>query len=74
MNARTRTNLTLDANLVARAKAEGINVSRAAEEGLSRAVRAAERARWMAENRAAMESNKDWIDKNGIPLSEYRMF
>ena len=29
---------------------------------------------WIEENRAAFAYWNDWIDKNGIPLSEYRQF
>lgn len=71
---RRPTNLSLDAELVADARAFDINVSRACEEGLENAVRAERRRRWIEENREAMEAANDWVARNGVPLAEYRHF
>ncbi|TPE59588.1 post-segregation antitoxin CcdA [Sandaracinobacter neustonicus] len=72
--ARKPTNLSLPAELVAEARALEVNISRACEEGLERQVAAARRARWLAENRAALDSSNDWADANGLPLAAQRLF
>ncbi len=71
---RRATNISLPAKLVDEAKQLGINVSRSCEEGLAKAVKAQREAEWLAENCKALESNHAWIEKNGIPLSQYRKF
>lgn len=72
--ARRAANVTLDSDLLAEAKDLGINISRAAEAGLSEAVRKAKAEQWLEENRPALESSNDWIEKNGLPLEKYRQF
>ncbi|WP_028971017.1 type II toxin-antitoxin system CcdA family antitoxin [Novosphingopyxis baekryungensis] len=77
MNAlppRKATNLSLDAALVDDARALDVNLSRAAEEGLRKAVAAEKGRRWLEENRAAIESSNDYIRKHGLPLAKYRQF
>lgn len=75
MNAhpRKRTNVTLDAGLIERARAAGVNLSRAAETGVEAAVREAERARWIEENRAALDSSNEWVARNGLPLADVQV-
>lgn len=68
------TNVSLDPDLVAEAKELGINISRACEQGLLVQIRQARRENWLRDNKAAMESWNEWIEKNGIPLAEYRKF
>lgn len=71
---RKSTNLSLNARLVAEAKDLRINISRVAEEGIARAV-AEEKARlWKIENREAIESMNEYVEKHGIPLAEFRQF
>ncbi|TPJ18582.1 post-segregation antitoxin CcdA [Mesorhizobium sp. B2-7-3] len=66
--------LSIDSNLMREAKGLNVNVSRAAEAGIAEAV-AAEKARlWKLENRTTMDTWNDYIDKNGIPLEQYRQF
>ncbi len=71
---RKATNVSLNSELVAEAKRLGINVSRACEAGLERDVKKAAEAKWLEENRPAMEEWNRWIEKNGIPYSEHRRF
>lgn len=73
MNKRAA-NLSVDAALLGEAKALGLNLSATFEAGLRDAVRAAKAAQWQADNRAAMQSSNDWIEKHGLPLAEYRQF
>jgi antitoxin CcdA len=71
---RKATNLSIDAKVLADAKALDINVSRAAETGIVEAVRTEKNKRWLAENREALESSNAWVEKNGLPLAKYRQF
>lgn len=64
------TNLSLDKELLKDAKALGVNISAAAEQGVRQALRDA----WLTENRASMKAWDEWVEKNGLPLEEYRMF
>lgn len=68
------TNVSLTASLVEEARDIGINVSQACEEGLAAAVKAEKERRWLEENAKAIERFNEWIETNGIPLSEYRQF
>ena len=69
-----RVNLTLDPALVAEARTLGLSISQASNQGLAVAVKAARSARWLEENRAALESSNKWVEANGLPLAKYRMF
>lgn len=73
MNKRAA-NLSVDAALLDEAKALGLNLSATFEAGLRDAVRAAKAARWQADNRAALQSSNDWVEKHGLPLAEFRQF
>lgn len=72
--ARKATNLTLNVDLLAEAKSLSVNVSRAAETGISQAVRAEKERRWIEENREALEGWNAWVNEHGLPLAKYRMF
>lgn len=76
MNSHTRkpTNLSLDAALLAEAKALKVNLSRAAEDGVRSAVAAAKSEQWKAENAAAIRSSNAYVEKYGLPLDRYRQF
>jgi antitoxin CcdA len=67
-------NVSIDAALTAEARSLNLNVSRACEAGLSAAVAQARRDLWIDQNKDAMESWNDWIDKHGLPLAEHRQF
>ena len=71
---RKSTNLSLDAKLIDEAKALNVNLSRAAEEGVRRAVKKAKEDEWLAENAEAIASYNRWVDENGLPLAEYRPY
>ena len=72
--ARKATNLSIDAAILADAKALEINVSRAAETGIAEAVRNEKSRRWLEENREAFESSNAWVEKHGLPLAKCRQF
>lgn len=62
---RRRVNLTIREDLVADAKALGVNASRAAEAGLSDAVRKAKEEAWLRENRDAINAYNERIEREG---------
>jgi antitoxin CcdA len=72
--SRKATNVSLDAALLAEAKALRINVSQAAESGLSRAVADKRAELWLAANRDALESSNAYVEQNGLPLARHRNF
>jgi len=72
--SRRAANVTLPEGLVREAKALGINLSQACERGLAAEVARARARAWQAENRAAMEAWNDHVERNGLPLAEYRQF
>ena len=73
-SSRKPTNLTLDEDLVSAARALNVNVSRAAEEGIARAIRAERERRWREENAEAVRQSNDYVEKHGLPLSPHRQF
>ena len=72
--ARRATNLHLETDLVDEARSLGVNLSRAAEAGLRRAVAEEKARRWREENREAMLSCNAWVEEHGLPLAKHRMF
>ncbi|MBC7154504.1 MAG: type II toxin-antitoxin system CcdA family antitoxin [Rhodobacteraceae bacterium] len=68
------TNLTIDPVLLDEARALNINLSATFEASLRDAVRARKAAAWLEENRAAIQSSNDWVEKHGLPLEKYRQF
>jgi antitoxin CcdA len=68
------TNLSLSAALVDEAKELGINISQAAAAGLQEAVGKRRAEQWLRENRAALKSYNEFVNKNGLPLDKFRLF
>jgi antitoxin CcdA len=66
---RRSTSLTLDGRLLDEARELGVNVSRAAEDGVALAIRAARARRWREENAAAIDDYNHYVDARGAPLS-----
>lgn len=71
---RKATNITLALDVYERAKDLGINFSRTCEQALREAIKAEEGRRWAEENAEFIRNTNDWVEKNGLPLAEYRMF
>jgi antitoxin CcdA len=71
---RKSTSMNLDGEVIAEAKALGINLSKAAENGIANAIKS-ERARmWKSENAGAITDYNDMIASAGVPLSQFRKF
>ena len=68
------TNVSLTEQLLTEAKALRINISQAAEAGVAQAVAEKRAALWVKENAKAFECWNDYIEKNGLPLDQYRSF
>jgi antitoxin CcdA len=68
------TNLSLRVDLVRRAKALDLNLSEVVEHALQKAILEAERARWLAENEAAIDYYNDFVEKHGVFGEEFRPF
>lgn len=73
-STRRSTNVSLSAQLLAEARALDVNISRAAEQGLVRAIAERRAALWLEENRSALESSNAYVERSGLPLAPYRSF
>lgn len=68
------TNLSLRIDLVERSKALGLNLSQVVERALEVAIVDAERARWLAENEAAIDQYNAFVEQHGLFGDEFRAF
>ncbi len=73
-NARKAANLSLDESLVSEARNLKINISRAAEDGIARAIKAERERLWRLENAVAIRLENEYVEKHGLPLAKYRQF
>jgi antitoxin CcdA len=71
---RAKVNLTLDREVAAEARELGLNMSRLAEEAIAGAVKAERNRRWKEQNRAAIDGYNAFVERHGVPFSEYRKF
>ena len=74
IEARRPANLSIDSGLLSEAKQLGLNISRAAEDGLRAAVSHAKAEQWKRENAVAIQFSNEWVRNNGLPLEKYRLF
>ncbi|AYG57699.1 type II toxin-antitoxin system CcdA family antitoxin [Rhizobium jaguaris] len=72
--ARKAANLSLDESLVSEARGLKINISRAAEDGIARAIKAERERLWLLENAEAIEQANAYVEKHGLPFGKYRQF
>ncbi|SCX06938.1 MULTISPECIES: type II toxin-antitoxin system CcdA family antitoxin [Agrobacterium] len=72
--ARKAANLSLDSVLVEQARELKINISRAAEDGITYAIKAERERLWRLENVEAIRLSNDYVEKHGLPLAQYRKF
>ncbi len=71
--ARRKTvSLTLNSELLAKAKAEGLNISRIAEEAVSEALTARMREKLREEIRQDMDIYNDFVQRHGSPAQALR--
>lgn len=72
--ARKATNVTLPVDVYERARNLGINFSRTCEQALREAIQAEEGRRWAEEHAEFIRHTNQWVEENGLPLAQYRMF
>jgi antitoxin CcdA len=71
---RKPTNLSVNEDLLARARAHNINLSATLEQALIEALRRKERDAWLAENQAAIERYNERIAEHGAFSDTLRSF
>jgi antitoxin CcdA len=67
-------NLSVDRELLERARRLKLNLSRVLEAGLAEAIRREERAAWLRRNRAALEAYNEHVEKHGVFSDGLRSF
>ncbi|MDO6587492.1 type II toxin-antitoxin system CcdA family antitoxin [Salipiger sp. 1_MG-2023] len=68
-----RTNVTLSADTLARARALHLNVSEISDAALTLAVAKAEAEDWSRRNADAIAERRVWIERNGAPLADLQV-
>lgn len=68
------TNLSIRADLIAEARALGINLSRTLETALAAEVKKAKEKQWLEENRAAIEAYNREVAEHGLFSDNFRSF
>jgi antitoxin CcdA len=74
MPARKAVNLTIDPELLTKAKAEGLNLSAELDERVRARISSIEEERWKRDNADAIAAWNKELEENGLPLAKYRMF
>ena len=67
-------NLSINRDLLDKAKALNINLSATLEESLRHKIRAAEGERWRQENKSAIEAYNDFVAEHGLFSDSFRKF
>ena len=67
-------NLSINADLLGKARGLGVNLSAEMEARLTEIVRTAERERWVAENREAIEDHNSRVEQHGLWSDGLRRF
>lgn len=68
------TNVTIDADLLTRARALGLNVSSAVEDGLRARIREEEIRRWHEDSKDAIEALNKETREHGLWTDRWRRF
>lgn len=68
------TNLTVDEELLERARRLGLNVSQVLETGLAQAIREREAEEWLKRNRAALDAYNAQMERHGVFSEGLRSF
>jgi len=68
------TNLSINSDLLSKAKKLNINLSAALEHALESELRKSERDNWLENNKKAIEALNELVDKNGLFSDAYREF
>ncbi|MBE1707288.1 post-segregation antitoxin CcdA [Mesorhizobium japonicum] len=66
--------ISISLQLLEDAKVSSIDISRAAETGIAKAIAKKKTLQWQAENKKAIASSNGYVSRNGLPLAKYRPF
>jgi antitoxin CcdA len=66
------TNLSINSDLLAKAKGLKLNLSATLEIALAEQVQKAERDNWLKQNQAAIEASNEFVEKYGLFSDSYR--
>lgn len=72
--AKQATNLSIRSDLLRRARARKINLSRTLEERLEEILASEDRQAWRRENQEAIEAANEFVDRNGLWSDGLRQF
>ena len=67
-------NLSINSDLLSKAKELDINLSATLEQALAAALRERQQAAWLAENRSAIEAYNEHVEKHGVFSDGLRSF
>jgi antitoxin CcdA len=67
-------NVSVNGDLLSKAKELNINLSAALELALAAALRERQRAQWLAENKTAIDAYNDHVEKHGVFSDGLRSF
>jgi antitoxin CcdA len=65
-------NLSINAEILEAAKAQGINLSQTLEDALAKLTQEAREAKWREENREFIDSYNAYIERNGVFGEEFQ--
>ncbi|MBE0493381.1 MAG: type II toxin-antitoxin system CcdA family antitoxin [Thiomicrospira sp.] len=71
--AKKPTNVSLNSDLLAKARAENINISATLEQALLEKLKQNAREKWLSQNQAAIKSMNKFTQKHGLFSDEHRV-
>ncbi len=74
MPAKSRTNVSIDAELLSEARHYGINLSAMLEDRLRQAVAGQRQRQWLEENREALACANEYLERHGLWSDGRRQF
>lgn len=72
--AKKATNVSVRADLLAEARARGINLSATLDAALEEVLRGSREAAWREENRAAIAAYDEHVERDGLFADRVRLF
>ncbi|TDP74918.1 type II toxin-antitoxin system CcdA family antitoxin [Roseateles toxinivorans] len=72
--AKRAANLSLNAEVLDRARELGMNISQTVDELLAKEVQRRYWERWNTDNEAAITAYNERVEREGLPLARYRSF
>jgi antitoxin CcdA len=72
--AKRATNVSVRGDLLAAARAAGINLSAALEKALAEELAQAKRKQWRLENRSSIAAYNEHVEKHGVFSDDFRRF